>query len=376
MPRILVVEDEPQLALGLEDDLKLEGYEVELARDGQTATERALSQPFDLVILDVMLSRMDGFQVCRELRGAGLRGPIILLTAKTQESDKVLGLDLGADDYVTKPFSPRELRARIRTILRQRGDRRSQHSYLEQEISLAAAVQQRLGTLDYVGFCQPARGMSGDYFDFLDLAPGRLGLVVGDVSGKGISAAFLTAFLHASTRTHAPLLGDRCGQVVAKVNALLYEATETERFATLFYAVYEDRSRMLTYANAGHEPPLLFRGPASRGPTGRQQDRPWASCVSLDSQTSPLGLFPTLPAAQESIQVAPGDWLLVFSDGITEALNEEGEEFGRERLVEIAARKSLETAEDVRNEILTEVSRHSCGSPQSDDLTLIVGHVL
>jgi CheY-like chemotaxis protein len=247
MPRILVVEDEPQLALGLEDDLKLEGYEVEVARDGQTATERALSQPFDLVILDVMLPRKDGFEVCRELRGAGLRGPIILLTAKTQESDKVLGLDLGADDYVTKPFSPRELRARIRTILRQRGDTRSQHSYLEQEISLAAAVQQRLfprlsprlATLDYVGFCQPARGMSGDYFDFLDLAPGRLGLVVGDVSGKGISAAFLTAFLHASIRTHAPLLGNCCGQVVAKVNALLYEATEAERFATLFYAVYK-----------------------------------------------------------------------------------------------------------------------------------------
>jgi DNA-binding response OmpR family regulator len=124
MPRILVVEDEPQLALGLEDDLKLEGYEVEVTRDGQTATERVLSQPFDLIILDVMLPRKDGFEVCRELREAGLRDPIILLTAKTQESEKVLGLDLGADDYVTKPFSPRELRARIRTILRRRGDRR------------------------------------------------------------------------------------------------------------------------------------------------------------------------------------------------------------------------------------------------------------
>ena len=118
MARILVVEDEPPLALGLEDDLKLEGYEVEVARDGETASRRAREQSFDLIILDVMLPRKDGFEVCRELRRAGLRMPVILLTAKTQESDKVLGLELGADDYVTKPFSPRELRARVKAALR------------------------------------------------------------------------------------------------------------------------------------------------------------------------------------------------------------------------------------------------------------------
>jgi len=118
MTRILVVEDEPRLALGLEDDLKLEGYEVEVARDGETASRRAREQPFDLIILDVMLPRKDGFEVCRELRRAGLRTPVILLTAKTQESDKILGLELGADDYVTKPFSPRELRARVKAVLR------------------------------------------------------------------------------------------------------------------------------------------------------------------------------------------------------------------------------------------------------------------
>lgn len=118
MPRILVVEDEPPLALGLEDDLKMEGYEVEVARDGETAGRRAREQSFDLIILDVMLPRKDGFEVCRELRRAGLRTPVILLTARTQESDKVLGLELGADDYVTKPFSPRELRARVKAALR------------------------------------------------------------------------------------------------------------------------------------------------------------------------------------------------------------------------------------------------------------------
>jgi DNA-binding response OmpR family regulator len=118
MARILVVEDEPPLALGLEDDLKLEGYEVEVARDGETASRRARERSFDLIILDVMLPHKDGFEVCRALRRAGLRMPVIFLTAKTQESDKVLGLELGADDYVTKPFSPRELRARVKAALR------------------------------------------------------------------------------------------------------------------------------------------------------------------------------------------------------------------------------------------------------------------
>jgi two-component system alkaline phosphatase synthesis response regulator PhoP len=118
MARILVVEDEPSLAVCLENDLKLEGYEVEAVRDGETAVEKGLQPEFDLILLDVILPRKDGFEVCRELRRAGVRTPIILLTARTQEAEKVLGLELGADDYVTKPFSPRELRARIKAALR------------------------------------------------------------------------------------------------------------------------------------------------------------------------------------------------------------------------------------------------------------------
>lgn len=118
MSRILIVEDEPDIALGLEDDLKIEGHEVEIVSDGETASRRAREPGWELILLDVMLPKKDGFDVCRELRRAGVRTPIILLTAKTHEAEKVLGLELGADDYVTKPFSPRELRARIKAVLR------------------------------------------------------------------------------------------------------------------------------------------------------------------------------------------------------------------------------------------------------------------
>lgn len=118
MARILIVEDEPDIALGLQQDLVLEGYEVDVVGDGESALERVATGSFDLILLDVLLPGKDGFAVCRELRRSGTRTPIILLTAKSHEAEKVLGLELGADDYVTKPFSPVELRARIKAALR------------------------------------------------------------------------------------------------------------------------------------------------------------------------------------------------------------------------------------------------------------------
>jgi DNA-binding response OmpR family regulator len=118
MARILIVEDEPDVALGLEMDLREEGYEVEVIRDGEEAGRVGRQPGWDLILLDVMLPRRDGFDVCRDLRRAKVRTPILMLTAKAHEAEKIMGLDLGADDYVTKPFSPRELRARIRALLR------------------------------------------------------------------------------------------------------------------------------------------------------------------------------------------------------------------------------------------------------------------
>lgn len=118
MPRILIVEDDAAIAIALEDDLRLEGYEVEVVHNGEAAIKRARGVMFDLILLDVMLPKKDGFDVCRELRRTGVASMILLLTARTAETEKVLGLDLGADDYMTKPYSPKELRARIRALLR------------------------------------------------------------------------------------------------------------------------------------------------------------------------------------------------------------------------------------------------------------------
>jgi DNA-binding response OmpR family regulator len=118
MTRILVVEDEPAIAMALRDDLTLEGYDVEVVADGEMASHRARGGGFDAILLDVMLPTKDGFDVCREIRRAGVRTPILILTARTHDAEKVMGLDLGADDYLTKPYSRHELRARVRALLR------------------------------------------------------------------------------------------------------------------------------------------------------------------------------------------------------------------------------------------------------------------
>jgi DNA-binding response OmpR family regulator len=156
MKRILVVEDEPSIALALEGDLRQEGYEVEVVADGDSAARAGRSGKWDLILLDVMLPGKDGFEVCREIRAAGVRTPILLLTARAHEAEKVLGFELGADDYVTKPYSARELRARIKALLRRnRTEAPEDYQFGDFELDFARCELRRAGkpveltTLEY-----------------------------------------------------------------------------------------------------------------------------------------------------------------------------------------------------------------------------------
>jgi DNA-binding response OmpR family regulator len=145
MSRILIVEDDADIAMGLEDDLRAEGYQTAVARDGDDGGRRGAEAGWDLIVLDVMLPKKDGFEVCRELRRAGVSTPIILLTAKSQEAEKVLGLELGADDYVTKPFSPRELRARVKALLRRTSTAGEAYRFGDVDVNFARAEVRRGG---------------------------------------------------------------------------------------------------------------------------------------------------------------------------------------------------------------------------------------
>ncbi len=148
MTTILIAEDDRILAGTLKDDLELEGYKVEVAGDGQTALQRALSAHFDLIVLDIMLPGLDGFEVCRHLRRARKTVPVIMLTARAQEADRIMGLELGADDYVTKPFSARELRARVKAVLRRTsGDPAPVECFGDIELDLVRGEVRRAGTV-------------------------------------------------------------------------------------------------------------------------------------------------------------------------------------------------------------------------------------
>ena len=118
LAKVLIIEDEPNMVLGLKDSCEYEGYEVAVARDGKEGLQKGTTEKFDIILLDVMLPLMSGLDVCRTLRSRGIETPILMLTARSQEIDKVVGLEVGADDYVTKPFSIKELLARIRAHLR------------------------------------------------------------------------------------------------------------------------------------------------------------------------------------------------------------------------------------------------------------------
>ncbi len=146
MARILVVEDEPDIALGLQLDLRDEGHDVEVSSNGEEASRRACEPGWDLILLDVMLPLRDGFEICRDLRRAKIRTPVLMLTAKAQEAEKVMGLDMGADDYVTKPFSPRELRARVRALLRRAApEDEPVHRFGDCEVDFSRAELRRAG---------------------------------------------------------------------------------------------------------------------------------------------------------------------------------------------------------------------------------------
>ena len=214
------------------------------------------------------------------------------------------------------------------------------------------------------GECRAARGVSGDFYDFLKLGRGQVGLVLGDVSGKGIYAALLMAGIQSAVRTQfydgnftdraggAPLIST--ATVLDRLNRQIYDNTPDAKYATFFYAIYEAETRSLAYTNAGHPAPFLFR-----------RDR----LMRLNTGGTVLGLFPTVQYQQEQVQLEPGDVLLAFTDGLIEPENSYGEEFGDERLAE-AVREVIDLPPELlANSVYSEVVDWSGNSEQSDDMT-------
>jgi sigma-B regulation protein RsbU (phosphoserine phosphatase) len=245
----------------------------------------------------------------------------------------------------------------------------AQRERLNRELEIAREVQTRLfpqmrpkAGLDYFGYCRPALGVGGDYYDFLEFANGQFGIAIGDVSGKGIGAALTMASLQASLRAQTIDPTDDLSRVIGNVNRLLYEASASNRYATFFYAQYDPASSTLVYVNAGHNPPMLVR----HGELMRHGE-----VVRLDAGGAVIGLLPKFPYVQARVTVEPGDLLFGFTDGISEAMNSADEEWGEDWLSQtLQAMNGLPCSEVVQR-VLRAADEHIAGAPQHDDMTMV-----
>jgi len=240
---------------------------------------------------------------------------------------------------------------------------------LEREISIAREVQARLfprtpprtAALDCDGVCRPARGVAGDYYDFLELDRGHVGIALGDVAGKGISAALLMASLQGALRRHASLSDEGPAEAAAAINVQIHALTDSNRFATFFWAVFDEASRILTWVNAGHNAPMLLR----RSGTVER----------LTSSGPALGVVAGARYAQRTAVLSAGDAILLFSDGVSEAPSPGGEEFGEARLERVFRDHADAPAREISAAILAAVEAFQAGAPPEDDMTLVVARV-
>src|SRR5262245_42786510 len=258
MNRIVVIEDDPAILRGLAITLRGESYDVLTAANGGEGYRMVCEKHPDLVILDLMLPGMNGYDICSQMRKHGMVTPILMLTAQDQESSRIRGFEVGADDYVTKPFSVQEIIGRVRAILRRSNGRSDLAT--QRELERAREIQQQLMPveipkipgLSIAGTCRPARIVGGDYFDALLLENGALAVCIADVCGKGLPAAMMMASLQAAVKMCASRQM-RPRELCNNVNRLMFQNMRGLGFITFFYAVIEPhvgRSRRLTYCNA------------------------------------------------------------------------------------------------------------------------------
>ena len=254
---------------------------------------------------------------------------------------------------------------------------RAEQREMEREVEIAQAVQLRLFPqtapsapgLDCHGVCRPVRGVAGDYYDFLPLGPGKLGIAVGDVAGKGISAALLMASLQASLRSYISVSRDGMADVTREMNRQLFALTEPTRFATLFWGIYDEGAQTFRYVNAGHDPPFLLRRAF-----GNESGKP-VEVQRLTAGGLPLGAFAGSEYREASIALEAGDLIAIYTDGITETVGAAEEEFGVARLEELLRTNAHRPAAELSRRVLETVDGFRSGSPQHDDMTLLIVRV-
>jgi serine phosphatase RsbU (regulator of sigma subunit) len=392
--RILVVDDQEANVRLLEGMLRIAGYtSVDSTMDPKEVCELHRKNRYSLILLDLQMPGMDGFQVMEGLKEIEEDGYLPVLVITAQPAHKLRALEAGAKDFVSKPFDLAELRARVHNILEVRLLHLETKNYSkvleetvreleasrevirlktleerkksEQELALAQETQESLlprsvpqfENFRIHAFNNPTRYVGGDFYDFLQLSSGEWVGVLADVSGKGMSAALLSSMVlgalsmefHSRTQPQ---------EVLNRVNRLLCEKSLPCQFVTLFLFLLSPQG-MGQFISAGHPPAYLFRSA-----TGKIEE--------LDSNASVLGLFDDASYEARAFRLDKGDILVVYSDGLTDAENPQGEMFGEDRLLRIIRQEAPSGSQAIEQRFLKAIEEFTHGMPQTDDITFVV----
>ncbi len=384
--RVLVADDQPDILEALRLFLKTHGYVIETANSPASVLRALESNQYDLVLMDLNYARdttsgREGLDLLSALQGIDSAPPVVAMTGWATVGLAVEAMQHGVRDFVEKPWANDRLLEIVRTQVdrgRQERTSRSEQRLAAQlrekhdqvvnrqagEIDQARSVQMGLlpreipqfPGIEISGAWQPAREMSGDYFDVLKLDDHRFAFCIADVAGKGVAAALLMSNLQATVRgLVAPesVPGDLC----TRANGFVCRNVAAESFITFFFGIFDARSQRAQYSNAGHNPPMLLRSDGG--------------CERLTEGGALLGVLPDETYATADVQFAPGDRLVLFTDGVTEALDGDGMEFGEERLLGILSQHRRRSGREIQQEVLRAVKEFSARELQ-DDATLLV----
>ncbi|MDE2684679.1 MAG: SpoIIE family protein phosphatase [Chloroflexota bacterium] len=373
--RILVVDDEPDLEplvlQRMRRSIRSGQYQFVFAQNGVEALQKlGQDDAIDMVLSDINMPQMDGLSLLEHIPEVAPDTRSVIISAYGDMKNIRAAMNRGAFDFVTKPLDFDDLRVTIERTLnnleawREAESSKVRLAAIENELDVASKMQQSIlptefpetDHYDVFGSMTPAKEVGGDFFDIFSLENGNIGLAIADVSGKGVPAALFMMASRTLLKGAAIGLKDP-GKVLQEVNDLLYDDNEAMMFVTVLYGVYNPETRTLTYANGGHNLPIIVHDDGS-------------SSVIPSTNGVALGILPGGEYEQSSITCAPGDTVVFYTDGVTEAIDTEEEEFGMERLQDTFDREPEDCRKAVLS-ILDAVSDFAGGAPQFDDITCL-----
>ena len=378
---LLVVDDNEDNRYTLTRRLNREGYKnLTMAKNGREALDKLKAQPFDLVLLDIMMPDMNGYEVLEQVKATpALRDiPIIMISSLDEIESVIRCIELGAEDYLGKPFNPTLLRARIGASLekkRLRDEVRRNMERLVQELEAARALQLAMLPRQFPtcspshpiavhAVMEPAREVGGDLYDCFYAGEHTFCFLVGDVCGKGASAAMFMARARSLVRITVNLwLEWRTddidpGALLEAVNRELCQDNDDCMFITMFLGLIDTRSGVVSFVNAGHPRPHLV---SSTGDTKQINSKP----------ALPLGVRRQARFQTRTLQILPGDALFVCSDGVFEAVNRKGDLFSIERMGQLLRQANAAEPREMVRIIKDAVDAFTGGAPKTDDLTAL-----